>query len=174
MKPDNFLVGSGKKQNLIYLIDFGLAKRYRDPKTGEHIPYRDNKSLTGTARYASVNTHLGIEQSRRDDLESIGFILVYFLKGTLPWQGLQAKNKDEKYNRIKDKKVSTTIELLTRGLPEELSSFLTYCRNLKFEEKPDYNYLRKLLRDIMHKNGFENDYQYDWVVKKNGGKTPID
>ena len=85
MKPDNFLVGVAKKQHMVYLIDFGLAKRFRDPKNGEHIPYRDNKSLTGTARYASVNTHLGIEQSRRDDLESIGFIWVYFLKGSLPW-----------------------------------------------------------------------------------------
>ena len=99
MKPDNFLMGS--KNNMVYLIDFGLSKRYKDPKTGTHIPYRDKKSLTGTARYASVNTHVGIEQARRDDLESIGFIIVYFLKGVLPWQGLAGKNKDEKYDSIK-------------------------------------------------------------------------
>lgn len=158
MKPDNFLIGHGKKQNIVYVIDFGLAKRYRDPKTGEHIPYKDNKSLTGTARYASVNAHLGIEQSRRDDLESIGFILIYFLKGSLPWQGLQGKNKNDKYDRIKDKKVATTIESLTRGLPEEFNIYLQYCRNLKFEERPDYNYMRKIFKDLMYKSGHDYDY----------------
>mmetsp|Transcript_2394 Transcript_2394/g.2340 ORF Transcript_2394/g.2340 Transcript_2394/m.2340 type:complete len:201 (+) Transcript_2394:7-609(+) len=168
MKPDNFLVGMNKKQHIVYLIDFGLAKRFRDPKTGEHIPYKDNKSLTGTARYASVNTHLGIEQSRRDDLESIGFILIYFLKGTLPWQGLQAKTKNDKYERIKEKKTQTTIESLTRGLPEEFATYLNYCRNLKFEEKPDYNYMRKLFKDVSNRSGFEFDYSYDWNAKKAG------
>ena len=153
------------------MIDFGLAKRYRDPKTGEHIPYKDGKSLTGTARYASVNTHLGIEQSRRDDLESIGFILIYFLKGSLPWQGLQGKSKDDKYDKIKDKKVSTTIESLTRGLPEEFHQYLSYCRALKFEEKPDYNYLRKLFKDALYRNNFEVDYMYDWVIRKSGAKA---
>lgn len=96
VKPDNFVIGSDSKGYKIYLIDFGLAKRYLD-KDGNHIPYKDNKNLTGTARYASLNTHLGIEQGRRDDLECIGNVLLYLLKGDLPWQNMRANNKKEKY-----------------------------------------------------------------------------
>lgn len=132
IKPDNFLMGLGKKGNLVYIIDFGLAKRYRDNRTQSHIPYRENKNLTGTARYASINTHLGIEQSRRDDLESLGYVLMYFNRGSLPWQGLKAATKRQKYERISEKKMSTPIEELCRGYPNEFPSFFNYCRNLRF------------------------------------------
>lgn len=116
IKPENFVLGVKKKSHIIYMIDYGLAKRYRDPKTGEHIPYIEGKSLTGTARYASIYTHLGIEQSRRDDLEGIGYLLLYLLRGSLPWQGLKAKTKKEKYKKIMDKKIANTPEVLCEGI----------------------------------------------------------
>ena len=106
-----FLMGLAKKANQVHIIDFGLAKKYRDPKTHIHIPYRENKNLTGTARYASINTHLGIEQSRRDDMESLGYVMMYFLRGSLPWQGLKAATKRQKYEKISEKKMSTPIEV---------------------------------------------------------------
>jgi serine/threonine protein kinase len=117
IKPDNFLMGIGSHRHMVYVIDFGLAKLYRDPRTHRHIPYREGKNLTGTARYASINTHLGVEQSRRDDLESLGFVLMYFLRGSLPWQGLKANTKKQKYDRILEKKNTVSIEMLTRGFP---------------------------------------------------------
>ena len=120
VKPDNFLIGPGKRQHMIFAIDFGLAKRYKDPRTGKHIAYRDNKNLTGTARYASLNTHLGIEQSRRDDLEGMCYVLMYFLRGSLPWQGLAADNKNEKYKKIMELKMSTSAESLCKGFPGTL------------------------------------------------------
>lgn len=169
IKPDNFLMGLGKKGNLVYIIDFGLAKKYKDTKTLLHIPYRENKNLTGTARYASINTHLGIEQSRRDDLESLGYVLMYFNLGTLPWQGLKAANKRQKYERISEKKLSTPIEELCKNFPVEFVKYLTYCRHLEFVQRPDYCYLRKLFRTLFHRQGFTFDYVFDWNLLKFGG-----
>ncbi|GLG99582.1 uncharacterized protein GBIM_06016 [Gryllus bimaculatus] len=169
IKPDNFLMGLGKKGNLVYIIDFGLAKKYRDGRTHQHIPYRENKNLTGTARYASINTHLGIEQSRRDDLESLGYVLMYFNRGSLPWQGLKAATKRQKYERISEKKMSTPIEELCKGYPGEFPTYLNYCRALRFEERPDYSYLRQLFRNLFHRQGFTYDYVFDWNMLKFGG-----
>jgi serine/threonine protein kinase len=165
IKPDNFLVGLGKKQHIVHIIDFGLAKKYRDPKTHQHIPYAQDKNLTGTARYASINAHLGIEQSRRDDLESIGFMLMYFNRGSLPWQGLKATTKKDKYEKISDKKINTTIESLCKHFPVEFATYLNYCRSLRFDDKPDYAYLRRLFRDLFYRKGYQLDYVFDWTLK---------
>ncbi|OMO70742.1 hypothetical protein CCACVL1_18683 [Corchorus capsularis] len=166
IKPDNFLMGLGRRANQVYIIDFGLAKKYRDTSTHQHIPYRENKNLTGTARYASMNTHLGIEQSRRDDLESLGYVLMYFLRGSLPWQGLKAGTKKQKYEKISEKKVSTSIEALCRGYPTEFASYFHYCRSLRFDDKPDYSYLKRLFRDLFIREGFQFDYVFDWTILK--------
>lgn len=166
IKPDNFLMGLGRKANQVYVIDFGLAKKYRDLQTHKHIPYRENKNLTGTARYASVNTHLGVEQSRRDDLESLGYVLMYFLRGSLPWQGLKAGTKKQKYDKISEKKVSTPKEVLCKSYPSEFVSYFHYCRSLRFEDKPDYSYLKRLFRDLFIREGYQFDYVFDWTVLK--------
>jgi len=166
IKPDNFLMGMGKRGNQVFLIDFGLAKKYRDAKTHQHIPYKEHKSLTGTARYASINAHLGIEQSRRDDLESLGYVMMYFLRGNLPWQGLKATNKKLKYEKISEKKIGTSVEQLCRGAPVEFAQYLNYCRSLHFEDKPDYQYLRKTFRDLFNKEGCKHDAMFEWTVLK--------
>lgn len=163
IKPDNFMVGNGKNQNVIYLIDFGLSKRYIDPSTSSHIAYKEGKSLTGTARYSSINTHLGIEQSRRDDMESIGYVLIYLLKGKLPWQGITGDTHKKKYDLIKEKKIGTPVDVLCQGIPSEFSTYINEVRKLGFEERPDYSAYRKLFRDLLIHEGYTYDYQYDWV-----------
>jgi len=167
IKPDNFCVGLNKTSHKVFLLDFGLAKRYIQ-RDGKHIPYREGKNLTGTARYASINTHLGIEQACRDDMEGIGYVAMYFLRGMLPWQGLKANNKRDKYERIKEKKLTTSIEVLCKGYPIEFTKFLSQCRNLKFDERPQYSAMRNMFKELFQHNGYKYDYQYDWVVL--GGK----
>ncbi|RLN92166.1 hypothetical protein BBJ28_00016501, partial [Nothophytophthora sp. Chile5] len=164
VKPDNFLIGLGKRAQIVHVIDFGLAKKYRDPKTHQHIPYRENKNLTGTARYASINTHVGIEQSRRDDLESLGYVYMYFIRGSLPWQGLKANTKKQKYEKIMEKKMNTPIEVLCKGYPAEFRAYFEYCRALRFDDKPDYAYLKRLFKELFFRKGFQFDAMFDWTV----------
>ncbi|EOB14519.1 Casein kinase I hhp2 [Nosema bombycis CQ1] len=161
IKPDNFVFD--KSNTNLYLIDFGLAKIYRDENTLIHNPIKTGKNLTGTARYASVNTHQGIEQSRRDDLESIGYCLIYFLNGRLPWQGLRGETKQEKYEAIKKKKESLKIWELCANLPHELYMYMFYVRNLGYEDSPNYIYLKGLLNTIIMKNGWRLTDDLDWV-----------
>ncbi|KAG0285789.1 casein kinase I, partial [Linnemannia gamsii] len=170
IKPDNFLVGKphSKHANMVHVVDFGMAKQYRDPKTKQHIPYRERKSLSGTARYMSINTHLGREQSRRDDLEAMGHVFMYFLRGGLPWQGLKAATNKQKYEKIGEKKQSTPIKELCDGFPEEFGIYLNYVRKLSFEETPDYDFLRDLFTKALKSMNEVEDGVYDWMLLNNG------
>lgn len=162
VKPDNFLMGAGSKKHICHIIDFGLSKKFQDSRTGRHIPYIEGKNLTGTARYASINTHLGVEQSRRDDIESLGFVLMYLLRGSLPWQGLKATTKKYKYQKILEKKQATHPEQLCRGYPSEFRDYFSHCAALGFEDRPDYRYLKTLFRDLYERQGYTDDGKFDW------------
>ena len=179
IKPDNFLMGVGKNAHLVYIVDFGLSKKYiqesiYSSNVDKHIPYKEGKELTGTARYASINTHMGIEQSRRDDIESIGYVLMYMLRGILPWQNMKAKDTKAKYKMIMEKKISTPAEFLCKGFPNEMATFINYAKGLKFEEKPDYKYLKNLLGQTRKASKIEMDYVYDWSNKVSKNTVELD
>ncbi len=168
IKPENFVVGLGSASTAVHMIDLGLAKRYRSAKTREHMAYSDQRCLIGTARYASLNTHMGIEPSRRDDIESLGYVLVYLLTGRLPWEGIKASSQEERLEQIMERKMSISIEELCQGLPskkhliiceEEVATLLYYARSLGFEEKPDYDYLADVLNRCLLSNPVE---RLDW------------
>jgi len=172
IKPENFMFGVRERQHHIYLIDFGLSKKYYDRN---HVVMKQKMSLTGTARYASINAHRGIEQSRRDDLEAIGHMFLYLLRGSLPWSGLDAKSKQEKYRKIMEKKESTKLSELCAGFPQSFETYLRHCRGLEFMEKPDYPMLRKLFSDerasLQTKDGKTiEDWHFQWNEAKEMGK----
>lgn len=166
IKPDNFVMEAlkGPKAKNLVLVDFGLAKKFQSTKQ-VHIPFKEGKLLTGTARYASCNVHRGYEQSRRDDLEAMAYLFMYFLRGNLPWMNLKASTLAEKFEKIKEKKLSISAEEICHGFPEQFEKYLTYCKELKFDEKPDYKYLRNYFKELFDSLNFSFDHNYDWTLK---------
>lgn len=159
IKPNNFLYEPKTKQ--VYIMDFGLSKRYLNDD--KHIEFKNQKSFVGTARYAGVNVHLGIEPSRRDEMESIGYMLVYFLKGQLPWQGIKKQPGIDHIKQIGDKKMCTNMSSLCANVPTSFKKYLQYCKKLKFDETPDYDYLLGLFEnDAKH---YKIKPRFNWTIK---------
>ena len=166
IKPDNYLVGN-PDTSLIYLIDFGLAKKYMSSRTGKHAKFAINKKWSGTSRFASANSLRGVVQSRRDDLESLCYILLFLMKGNLPWDNVFGYNENEDILLIYKIKKYMKPELLFLNLPKEIIEFFKYCKNLDFEQKPNYAYLRSLLLDILKSKNEKNDLLFSWKIRKN-------
>lgn len=164
IKPHNFLMGLKDANKRVFICDFGLAKRYIDQITGEHIlgAKKKRKGVTGTVRYSSLNVHEGYDAGRRDDLEATGYMLIHFLRGDLPWLGLKATSKQTKHEVIGEKKKETPDDELCRGFPDELVEYFRYCRSLKYADKPDYEYLRRLFRELFDAKGYQRDFQFEW------------
>ncbi|KAK4169011.1 casein kinase [Cladorrhinum sp. PSN259] len=163
IKPDNFLMGPYGRENTLYAIDFGLAENFGDAER-----YENQRGLPfgGTARYASIRSHSGHQQSWGDDLESLGYLLVYLARGSLPWQGLKAPTEREKYELIMQKKMSLSGEDLCDGvLPDEFATLINYARSRGFHDKPDYPYLHGLFRHLFEARGFHDDSVFDWTNK---------
>ena len=166
IKPENFLLGYDNN-SIIYLIDFGMARKYKSSRTGKHLKYSLTGKLFGTFRYLSYNASRGVEQSRRDDLESIGYMLVFLRNGTLPWKGLNLKGSHvkTKYYHSLNLKKSIAPEDLCKKLPQEFAEYVRYCRNLGFEDDPNYNYLRNLFKRLLLKMRENNDSNFTWNKK---------
>ena len=167
IKPDNFAMGRNEANDTLYLIDFGLAKKFRSSRTLKQYPLIKRKSLTGTARYASINALQGYEQSRRDDLESAGYVLMYFLRGDLPWQNIKIKGKKDKYAKICNKKKEISSQELGKNFPEEFAEILDYFKNLGYTENPNYEMCYKKMEIVLEKQKLKFDYIYDWTTNNN-------
>ncbi|PLW29017.1 hypothetical protein PCANC_24923 [Puccinia coronata f. sp. avenae] len=161
IKPGNFVMGRGQESHVVHLIDFGLSCGYRCADY-QHIPYIEGQPLVGTACYSSICTHLGIQQSRRDDLEALGYMLISFLTGSLPWLGIRAESKLEKHQIMAERKIRIPLDKLCKGLPEEFILYLTYTRALRYRDRPDYENIRKMFRSLFHRKGYQMDMVFDW------------
>jgi serine/threonine protein kinase len=163
IKPENFVFGRGPRRNVLHLIDFGLSTRYCDSNTRSHVPYREHGAVVGTARYLSLNGHLGIEETRRDDLESVAYVLLFLLKGVLPWQRVNAPTAADKYAEIAKLKMATPLQTLCDGAPREFAVFLEQVRALRFDDEPDYPFYRRMFRNLFIERGFVFDDVYEWT-----------
>merc|ERR1719203_1476160 len=164
IKPENFVVGRGRMSDTIHVIDLGLANEYCHRETLEHIRFRKGVPFTGTVTYASARAHSGVEQSRRDDLEAIGYMLVGLLRGQLPWER-SAKTSwsyEEYFDHCAKQKNQRPLCLICEGCPKEFEQYLKYCRKLKFAEEPDYHHLRQLFKKASKREGFTDDGVFDW------------
>ena len=166
VKPDNCVMGSAELNENLYLIDFGLAKKYRSSKTLKQYPMTRKKKLTGTARYASIHALEGLEQSRRDDMEAVGYVMAYLLRGGLPWQGLKIKTKENKYKNILEKKKEISSVELFKGFPVEFSEILENIKKLDYLEEPEYEMLRNKLIYLCKRLNYKFDYIYDWTTDR--------
>ncbi|OHT04289.1 Casein kinase I hhp1 [Tritrichomonas foetus] len=165
VKPDNFLMGLGKNRNIVHLVDFGLSKKYCDHHTLVHVKQRGGCDFTGTARYATVTAHLGFEQSRKDDLESLAYTLVYLLKGKLPWQGAGkgcGEDRDLRLRLAMQVKQAVSTREVFEGMPKVFYDFVLDVQHLGYTEKPDYAKYRKMFRSLMEEKEYVYDFDYDW------------
>lgn len=158
VKPSNFLIGRKENKSQIFIMDFGLSKKYII--NGKHINYRDNRSLIGTARYASIKMHMGIEPVRRDELESVGYMLVYFIKGVLPWQGVRRTKARNHLIKIGEIKMCESVDKLCADLPGCFGEYINYCRNLKFDATPDYKYMQNLFINSANKLNIKPEFEW--------------
>lgn len=188
LEPSNFVMGAEENANKVYLIDYGRASRFK--WESHHIGYVGgmrhymtgnfciflNLRILGVPRYSSIDSHTNNPYSWKDDLESLGYILLYFLRGSLPWQKLKEKDKMAKHDMIGSIKKNTSTHFLCKGLPSEFSTYLSYCKKLKIGQRPAYKKLRTLFKNLFTKLGYEWDYDYDWyslIPKPSNSSTPI-
>ena len=173
IKPENFAIGNDDKR-FIYLLDFGISKKYRSDRTKNHIQFSITKTMTGTARYASTNALSGLQLSRRDDLESLSYVILYFLTKKLPWQGIEAKTLEGRYLKIYNKKKELEKWEKFKNIPLQIQNFIKYCKNLKFAQDPDYRKMKDYFYDLMKELELENDGNFSWIIDKSiiGSKMP--
>jgi len=174
VKPDNFMMGLGDKANQVYVIDLGLTKKItRQRFSVGQISSTLVHPMVGTVRYAGIHAHLGHEEGARDDLESLAYVWAFFLRGSLPWQGVEARNRDEKFARIRDMKKLTKAAELFEGFPHEFERYLDYVRAMRKDELPNYQRVRDVFRKLAAHSGIAYDFEFDWIVKERETGEPV-